>query len=898
MSLRHLEALFRPKSIAVVGASNRPKSIGCVVISNLLKGGFLDPILPVNPRYSAVAGILAYPSVSVLPRSPDLAIVCTPPRTVPDYIFELGVKGTKTVLIMSTDLNRYPFESGDGSGKTLQDMVFEIAQRYSMRILGPNCLGIIVPHSGLNASFGHADLLKGQIAFISQSDSLGIAVLDWAQAKGIGFSHFISLGDSLDIDFGDVINYLGGDPFCSSILLYIERITNARKFISAARSASRNKPVVVMKSGHMGSEEEISPLPNGLQIPSDKAFEAVFRRAGMLRVNDVAELFDAVETMARSKPLKGDKLAILSNGWGPAIMAKDILDTQGGNLATFSDHTRQHLQESLGDSFFGTNPIRIIDHATSDLYAQALEILLKDSSVNAVMVIHVPSAFVSSEDIAGTIVNSLGRTRKNVYTVWLGEGDAAKARKMFALAGIPTYETPDQAVRLFMDMVRYRRSQEMLMETPDSIPREFTPQPEAARAIIRNALAEGRTRLDESEAKEVLSVYTIPVVETRLAETIDEAKLIAGDLGYPVALKIFSPDIKSKMDVGGTALDLETEEDIDKAAQAIISRVQKAKPEASLEGFIVQKMARRPDAYELMMGITRHRNFGPVIIFGQGGAAAQIIRDWSVGLPPLNMALARELIQRTRIYKILKQHPYQNEVDLDAIRLTLVQLSQMIIDIPEIVGLSINPLLVDSTGVTVLKALIEISPKQDTDAFRTAISPYPDYLEEKKVLHSGTEILLRPIRPEDEHSHDEFFQRLDPEDRRMRFFSSVHEFSHTQLARYTQIDYDREMAFVAMLDRDGKVETLGVVRTYYDPDNTTGEFAVVVRSDMKGQGLGSILMDKMVRYSKSRGTQKLSAYTLKENTGMQSLAKKFGFSVKPIVDDPETVELNLDLSQD
>jgi acetyltransferase len=892
MTLRYLDALFRPKSIAVVGASNRPKSIGSVVMNNLLKGGFLDPILPVNPRYAAVAGVLAYPSVSVLPRSPDLAIVCTPPKTVPDYIFELGVKGTKTVLIMSTDLDKYTHDSG----KTLQSLALEIAQRYSMRILGPNCLGVIIPHSKLNASFGHANLLKGQIAFVSQSDSLGIAVLDWAQAKGIGFSHFISLGDSLDIDFADVINYLGSDPYTSSILLYIEKITNARKFISAARSSSRNKPVVVMKSGHIESEKEISPLPNGMYIPSDKAFEAVFRRAGMLRVNDVAELFDAVETMARSKPLRGDKLAILSNGWGPAVMAKDILDTQGGNLASFSELTLQNLQESLDGSFFGTNPVRLIDHATSDIYAQALDILLRDSSVNAVLVIHVPSAFVSSEDIAGTIVNSLGRTRKNVYTVWLGEEDAAQARKMFALAGIPTYETPDQAVRLFMDMVRYRRSQEMLMQTPDALPKEFTPEPDAARAIIKNALSEGRTRLSESETKEILSVYTIPVVETRVAETVEEAQLIAGDLGYPVALKIASPDIKSKMGIGGTVLDVESSEEIEKAAQAILSRVRQIKPEASLEGFIVQRMARRPEAYELMMGITRHREFGPIVIFGQGGPAASIIQDWAVGLPPLNMALARELMQRTRIYKILQQHPSQREIDLKAIRLTLVQLSQMIIDIPEIMGLSINPVLADSNGVLVLKALIEISPKQDTDSFRLAIRPYPDYLEEKKSLHSGVDVVLRPIRPEDEHSHDEFFQRLKPEDRRMRFFSSVHEFSHTQLARYTQIDYDREMAFVAILDKEGKTETLGVIRAYYDPDNITGEFAVVIRTDMKGQGLGTILMDKMIRYSQRRGVRELNAYTLRENEGMQALANKYGFEINKMPDDPETVELRLQMA--
>jgi acetyltransferase len=458
MSLRHLESLFRPKSIALIGASNRPKSIGAVVMNNLLYGGFSGPILPVNPRYKAVGGVLSYSTVQDLPLSPDLAIICTPPQTVPDYIQALGEKGAKTVLIMSTDLEKY----ADSQGRTHRDTALDLARRYSMRILGPNCLGIMVPRSGVNASFGHTSAQKGQIAFVSQSDSLGIAVLDWAQAKGIGFSHFISLGDGDDIDFADVIDFLGGDPYTASILLYIEQVQNARKFISAARSASRNKPLVVLKSGQEDAGDQAT-LPAGTPVHINDIYDALFRRSGMLRVYDVAELFDAVETLARSKPLQGDRLAIISNGGGPAMMVKDTLANQGGQLATFQDQTLSELEPVYTAHKPRTNPIRIMDHAPSEIYAQALETVLKDKGVDAVMVIHVPTAFASSEDIAGAVVNTLGRTRKNIFTIWLGENDAAQARRIFALAGVPTYETPDQAVRLYMDMVRYRRNQEMLM---------------------------------------------------------------------------------------------------------------------------------------------------------------------------------------------------------------------------------------------------------------------------------------------------------------------------------------------------------------------------------------------------------------------------------------------------
>jgi len=890
MSLRHLESLFRPKSITLVGASNRPKSIGSVVMHNLLHGGFSGPILPVHPKHKAVGGVLSYPTVQDLPMSPDLAIVCTPPQTVPDYVQALGEKGTKSVLIMSTDLEKHT----NSQGRTHRDIVLELARSYSMRILGPNCLGIMIPRSGVNASFGHTSVQKGQIAFVSQSDSLGIAVLDWAQAKGIGFSHFISLGDGDDIDFADVIDFLGGDPYTASILLYIEQVQNARKFISAARSASRNKPLVVLKSGQE-DEGEQATLPAGTPVHLNDVYDALFRRSGMLRVYDVAELFDTVETLARSKPLQGDRLAIISNGGGPALMVKDTLANQGGQLASFQEQTLTELEPIYTAHKTRTNPIRIMDHAPSETYAQALETVLKDKGVDAVMVIHVPTAFASSEDIAGSVVNTLGRTRKNIFTIWLGEKDAAQARRIFALAGVPSYETPDQAVRLYMDMVRYRRNQEMLMETPDSVPKEFTPNTDPARAIIKNALAEGRSHLNQSETNEVLSVYAIPVVETRIVETAEEAELMAREVGYPVAVKLLSPDIKSKHAIGGLAMDLESPEEIHKAASSMWHRAKAMEPEARLEGFIVQKMARRPGAHELILGVTYTAEFGPVIMFGHGGPAAKIIHDHAVGLPPLNMTLAKELIQHTRIAKLMEGFGGHPATDMQAVKLTLVQISQLIIDIPEIKSLSINPLLADDAGVLVLDARIAIDESTVSGASRLAIRPYPEHLEECVKL-SDLRVMLRPIRPEDEHQHAEFINSLSAEDLRMRFFGFVHDFPHNQLAMMSQIDYDREMAFIATnMEDNKKPKTLGVVRTFFDPDNITAEFAIVVRSDLKVKGLGTALMEKMIRFCRDRGTKELMAYTLRENRGMQALGKKLGFRIKSDPDDPETIKLTLDL---
>ena len=892
MSLRYLDYLFRPKSVAVVGASNRPRSIGSVVMRNLLQGGFSGPVMPVNPKYRAVAGVLAYPNVAALPTTPDLAVVCTPPRTVPDFVEDLGRLGTHAVIVMSTDLHL----TEDSQGLTLQDRMMRSARQHAIRILGPDSLGLVVPSTGLNASFAHTQVQQGQIAFVSQSGAMCAAVLDWAKTKGIGFSHVVSVGGSADVDFGDVIDHLGGDPFTKSILLYINEVGNARNFLSAARSTARNKPIIVIKGGVAQTEKRSTDSHAGMMITSDEVYGAAFRRAGMLRVFEVDALFDAVETLARSAPIKGDRLAILSNGGGPGILATDSLLSGGGRLAELSPETVGELDQAIQSPWSKTNPVQIIDHAPGETYADALRILLKDPGVDAVLVLHVPTAFASSEDIAGSVVTVAGGRKSKVLTSWLGQESMVQARRMFNLAGIPTYETPHKAVGAFLDMVRYRRNQEMLMETPDSAPTEFTPNTSTARTMIREALAHGRTVLSAPEAMQVLAAYGIPIVETRLVEDVEEAVLTTRELGFPVTLKVVSPDLVHKSDVGGVALDLESAESVRSAAQAITARVRGFNEQARIDGFILQKMVRRTGTHELYAGVFTDQVFGPVIMFGQGGTAVEVISDRAVGLPPLNMALARWIIRLTRISKVLEGYREQSGVDMDAVRLTLMQISQMVIDLPEIVELDVNPLLADAQGVLVLDARMVIQKARQTGPERLAIRPYPKDLEECATLQSGRKVFLRPIRPEDEPKHFEFINSLSPEDIRMRFFGHVREFPHSQMARFTQIDYDREMAFIAVTqNQEGREETLGVNRVFFDPDNTTAEFAIVVRSDVKGQGLGSLLMEKVLRYVKSRGIQELTAHTLQENKAMKALGGKYGFTVARMEDDPDMIELRLKL---
>ena len=639
MSIRNLEHFFRPQSVAVIGASERPRSVGATVLHNLVEGGFAGPVMPVNPKHDVLAGLKVYPTVASLPAIPELAVICTPPATVPDLIGELGARGTKAAIVITAGLEAIK----DGHGKTLKDAMLAASKPYLLRILGPNCVGLLVPGLGLNASFAHTGALLGKIAFVSQSGALVTGVLDWAKSRSIGFSKFVSLGESADVDFGDVLDYLGGDAETHAILLYIESITAARKFMSAARAAARNKPVLVVKAGRVPEGAKAAASHTGALAGSDDVYDAAIRRAGMLRVFSTEDLFDAVETLARARPLTGDRLAILTNGGGPGVMATDALVLGQGRMTSLSQQTLRRLDAILPPIWSHGNPVDIIGDAPTERYVQTLQILLEDPEADAVLFIHAPTAIVPSAEIAAAVSPVAKQAARNVLACWLGGDAVRQARSAFAQAGIPTYDTPEDAVHAFLQMVQYHRNQDLLMEVPASRSADFVHDRDKAQAVVRSALAEGRAMLSEPEAKALLAAYGIPVVNTLIAATVEEAIRIAPDIGFPVALKILSPDVTHKSDVGGVVLDLENAAAVDAAAQGMRRRLQQNRPNATLQGFTVQSMVRRPNAHELIVGVTTDAVFGPIILFGAGGTAVEITADRAIGLPPLNMVLAGEL---------------------------------------------------------------------------------------------------------------------------------------------------------------------------------------------------------------------------------------------------------------
>ena len=891
MSLRNLEFLFRPKSIAVIGASDRAGSVGATVMRNVAAGGFAGPIYAVNPAHLTVAGQRAYADVTYLPQTPELAVIATPPATIPALIDALGKRGTRAAVVLTGGLGK----ARDTQGKSILQAMRDAARPHLLRILGPNCVGLLVPGLGLNASFAHTAALPGSLAFVSQSGGLTTAVLDWAKSRGIGFSHFISMGEAADVDFGDVLDYLASDGATSAILLYVESITAARKFMSAARAAARNKPVLVVKAGRAPEGARAAASHTGALAGSDAVYDAALRRAGLLRVDTIQDLFDAVETLARAQPVNGNRLAIMTNGGGPAVMAADALSLRGGHLAELAAATMQQLDAALPGTWSHANPVDIIGDAPASRYVATLQALLDDSGNDAVLFIHVPTAIVPAADIARACV-PLAKG-KRVLACWLGADAVAEARRTFETAGIPCYDTPEQAVSAFLQLAAYRSNHQMLMQTPPSVPQDFAPNAVAARGAVNEALQAGREWLSEAEVQRVLGAYGIPMVRTRSAASAEQAAQVAAEIGFPVVLKIDSPQITHKSDVGGVALNLANAEAVQQAASAMAHQVSVLTPQAQLTGYTVQEMVVRPKAHEIIVGAAVDAVFGPVILFGQGGVAVEVVADRAVALPPLNMMLAADLVSRTRVARLLDGYRDRPPAKLEALHLTLVQVSQLMVDVAGIVEIDINPLLADERGVIALDARIRVAKPQHPDAERLAIRPYPSELEEWTTIN-GRDVLLRPIRPEDEPQHAQFAQRVDAEDFQLRFFYAVRVMSHTQLARFTQIDYDREMAFIASVD-DGQptAETWGVVRAIADPDNANAEFAILVRSDLKGQGLGSLLMKKIIDYCRARGTGVLTGAVLRGNTRMLALARELGFSLK-YDNDAGVVQLRLRLTDE
>ncbi len=767
MSIRNMDSLFEPASVAIFGASLRPDRMGTQVMNNMAESGFAGAIWPVNPKYEQLRGIPCYPRLSALPRAPDLAIICTPPDTVPALIADLGARGTRGAIILTP------------VSDTIRQQVMRAARPYLLRILGPGGIGLVAPLAGLNASAAHAGAKPGKTAFISQSATVMTAVLDWAQSHGIGFSRVVSVVEGGDIDLGDMLDYLAADDDTTAIIMHIESVTCARKFISAARLAARGKPVVVLKAGRSGD---------------DKVYDAVIRRAGMLRVYSSADLFDAVETVARARQTRGTRLAIMSNGSGTGKLAADALQYVHGKLAQFSPETGKRLARELPPGLLLANPIDIGGEASAERHVAVANALLADPGADALLVVHAPSSAAASTGVAQALAPVLRESGRSVLSCWLGGASVAGARQVFADAGLPTYDTPEKAVRAYSQVVQYSRNQALLIEVPGQVPAHSVPERQSARNLVEAARAAGQAELAHTDLAVVLAAYGLPLASEP---------------------------------AGGNVQQLRIAMQVDPV-------------------------------------------FGPAISVGLGGSAGRVVDDRAVGLPPLNTVLARDMLRRTGVGRALVD---EREILCGA----LVHVAELVADIGEIAALEIDPVTVVNGVLQVHGARATLGPRRAESSM--AIRPYPQELEQE-IQWQGAPLLLRPIRPEDAPAHVRFFSRLDPDDVRLRFFSAMKELPPTQLARLTQIDYDRAMAFIATrTGADGQPETLGVVRAVADPDNQKAEFAIIVRSDLKGKGLGNILFQKLLDYFRSRGTREITGEALSENIGMQQLMRRFGGTV-------------------
>jgi acetyltransferase len=880
MSTYRLETLFSPRSVAVVGASPRPASPGRAVLANLRRGGFAGPIGLVNPHYGTIEGVAAVKSYAALAQTPELVVIAVPPAAVPAVVGAAAAKGTPAAIIITAGL-------GHGPG-SLAAQAEQTARPAGMRLIGPNCLGVLVPQAKLNASFAASVPRAGDLALISQSGAIAAGLVAWSATHDVGFSAIVSLGDSIDVDFADLLDHFALDRRTRAILLYIESIKDARKFMSAARAAARGKPVLVVKSGRHAQGAKAALTHTGALAGSDAVYDAAFRRAGLLRVHDLDELFAAAETLGHLIGIAGKRLAILTNGGGLGVLAVDRLADLGGELAGLSPAAMQKLDVALPPIWSRADPVDIAGDADAARYGTAMEQLLADDANDAILAMNVPTALGSALDAAKAVIAVTQKHRserfppKPVFAVWLGDSGAAEAA--FDAAHIPSYATETDAVGGFMHLVRYRQARKLLLAVPPNMPQDFVPDAGAVRPVLDRALREGRCWLDPIELTRVLAAYQIPITPAVLARDEEEAVAAARPhlaAGAPVALKIQSPDIVHKSEVGGVRLDLGNEQAVREAAVDILRRARAARPQARIDGVAVFPMIVRPKARELIVGVADDPTFGPVIVFGQGGTAVEVVDDKALALPPLDLALAHRLIARTRVSRILKAYRNVPAADERAIELLLVKLAQLAADFPEIREVDLNPVLADESGVIAVDARVKVAPvgvpRYPCGHPRFAIRPYPKDWERRIELADGAGVLVRPIRPEDEALYPQFLSHVTPEDLRLRFFAPVKEFSHAFIARFTQIDYARAMAFIAIAEGSG--EMLGVVRLHANSAYDQGEYAILVRSDLKGQGLGWKLMQLLIEYARAEGIHTIEGQVLCENTTMLAMCRQLGFDV-------------------
>lgn len=890
MGTRWLERFFEPSKIAVIGASERTSSMGGAVIQNLKASGFKGSVYAVNVRrYKTVHGVPCISKIGRLPKDVDLAIICTPAHTIEKIIKQLGKHGIHAVLILTGGISRKRAEQFRPSKHPLR----KLSREHGVRIMGPDCLGLLVPELNLNASYSHINALPGKVAYLGQSGTLASALLDWARARGIGFSHFLTIGDSADVSMSDTIDYLSTQRHVKAIMLHLEQVTDAKSFVQAVRNASRNKLVLAIKSSRFPqSQSPVEPVPSGLRH-RDMIYEAILLRAGVLRVDSTEELFESVESLTRMKPLKGERLAIIANGIGGAILAVDRLIHEGGKLAELSNETIEKLSSVLPGYWSQSNPVDITPEAGPGVYREVLKIVEEDKGVDAILVLFSPSSVVNSQDVANVVVHHSKFYQKNLLTSWMGGETVERSRHVFDDAGIPTYDTPDRAVKAFMHMVRHQRNHELLRETPSSLMDNISIDRTLCNEIVRSALAQDRNYLTAEEIYKVLKAYDFKQVKTDFLPEDFDAKSV--NIKYPAALKIIHEDYCHPFAYGdnprdrwrGVITGIKNSEELEVAARELRSQIRKRFSHSKVHGFSVQPMRNGDVATQYSMGITRDATFGPVIIFGGGGATANIMADRAVQFPPLNDVLAKQLMSKTHIYRVLKERSRHLDRDVEQLSQMLIRLSQMATDIPNLKGCELNVILHPVEGAKILGMAADIGPKH-----QLCIQPYPAEYEEIIHVKGDKQVVLRPIRGEDEPALKVFHEELSTESIRYRFFTARRNFRHRELALFAQIDYQQEMAFVA-IDTNDKI--IGVVRTWTDADLLQAEFSILVADSAKGLGLGSTLMKKMIKYCTQKGTIEMKGTVLSDNTPMLKLANKLGFKVKRRLD-ADVIEIILPLN--
>jgi acetyltransferase len=886
--IHSLDPFFRPRSVAVVGASAASGSVGSILMRNLLSSPFGGVVYPVNPKRVHVHGVHCYRNLASLPESVDLAVIATPACTVPEVIREGVERGVKAAIIISAGFSELGSE-----GRALEKQARALAGGH-MRLIGPNCLGVLHPPSGLNASFAASMALPGKVALLSQSGAICTSILDWANEKHIGFSSFVSVGAMADVDFADLLDYFGDDPITQSIILYMESVGDVRKFLSAARNVARTKTVIVIKSGRTEAAAKAAASHTGALAGTDVVFDAAFRRAGVLRVESIRDLFSMSEILAMQPRPAGPALAIVTNAGGPGVMATDALINEGGKLAELSASTRAAFDATLPPFWSHANPIDILGDATPERYRAVVEACIRDPNVQGILILLTPQAMTDPTETARRIAPFAHTEGKPVLASWMGGSLVRPGREILSAAGIPTFDSPEAAIRAFLQMVQYRRNQELLYETPQALPEDWSPDRERVHHILGAVRAKGRTLLTEAESKDVLDAYGIPVVPTVPCESAEMAVVAARRLGYPVVLKLLSTTITHKSDVGGVQLNLTEDAAVRAAFRTIESNVARHRADG-FEGVTVQPMV-RDKGYELIIGSSIDAQFGPVILFGAGGVLVEILKDSTLGLPPLNRPLARRLMERTRIFEALKGVRGQAPVSVESLETLLVNFSQLVADFLEIASIDINPLLASPERIAALDARVLLCPPDlpESKRPRLAIRPYPNQYTGPWTMRDGTEVIVRPVRAEDEALIVQLFSTFSEHTVRMRFFSMVKRLTHESLIRLCHLDYEREMALVAIKPEDDGSRALGVARYYLDPEREDAEFALAVGDPWQQKGLGRHLMHRLIDVARQSGVRWLAGPVLAENAAMLELMRSLGFTVRP-GDDPAIVEAVLQL---